>query len=373
LFVRKVIYFAPDSSDQAVFRRVEGLQSLNVSVLLCAFHRERYNREKPLSCESINLGLLNDRSYLRRVALIFRSIAVVVLNQESIKDAEFFYARNLDMLLLTLTIKFLLWKRVKVVYEVLDIRAIQTKKSFFGIVVRLVERFLLKGVNYLVVSSPKFIDAWYRPLLGKNTQPFVIENKLQGFPKPIDDIEFIDHTPIVIGWFGTIRCLDSLKVLVALARERPDRILIKIAGVPSRIGRSRFLAMINGLSNIHYIGPYDASKDLPSLYTGVHFNWVSDFSDKSDNSQWLLPNRIYEGGYFQVPALSVGNSYCSEIVVERSLGVNLAELSSGALVEFFDNMNAKRYSELKKIMKANKSANFVDCNDILKKILFGEP
>jgi hypothetical protein len=69
----------------------------------------------------------------------------------------------------------------------------------------------------------------------------------------------------------------------------------------------------------------------------------------------------------------VGSSYCSEIVVERSLGVNLAELSSGALVEFFDNMNAKRYSVLKKIMKANKSANFVDCNDILKKIVFGEP
>ena len=41
--------------------------------------------------------------------------------------------------------------------------------------------------------------------------------------------------------------------------------------------------------------------ELAAMYAGVHFMWSVDHADKELNSKWLLPNRLYEGNYFDTP------------------------------------------------------------------------
>ena len=48
--------------------------------------------------------------------------------------------------------------------------------------------------------------------------------------------------------------------------------------------------------NIVYGGPYRNPDDLEEIYRPIHFICAVDYLDEGTNSDWLLPNRIYEGG-----------------------------------------------------------------------------
>lgn len=364
-----IVLFAPDSSDQAVHRRVYGLQSVGGDVTAYSFRRQRYNRDKQLACKNIPLGVIRDGNYLYRAVLILTAILKIFSNAAAIRKAEIFYARNLDMLFLLILAKSFFGAQGKVIYEVLDIRRIQTGTGIASSAVRLLEKFLLNRVDSLVVSSRKFLSEWYQPLLKNGSKAYVLENKLHRAPAVNLEESALNLPPIVIGWFGTLRCIESLTALIELAKARPDRIKIKLAGVPSRIGEDAFLALIAGIENIEFCGPYDASKDLPLLYQGIHFNWVSDFSDKEVNSKWLLPNRIYEGGFFQVPAIAVGDSYCSDYVIENVLGVRLPDCMPETLLSFFDGLESDKYSLLRTGVTGNRREQFVDNNELLTEII----
>jgi len=55
--------------------------------------------------------------------------------------------------------------------------------------------------------------------------------------------------------------------------------------------------------NMHYLGRYVSPDDLNSIYEDVDLIWAGDYHDAGFNSKWLLPNRLYEGGYFATPVL----------------------------------------------------------------------
>jgi succinoglycan biosynthesis protein ExoL len=62
-------------------------------------------------------------------------------------------------------------------------------------------------------------------------------------------------------------------------------------------------ALIADEPRIQFGGAY-AQADLASLYAQVHFVWSVDYMDQGLNSDWLLPNRIYEGSFFNTPAIA---------------------------------------------------------------------
>ena len=73
---------------------------------------------------------------------------------------------------------------------------------------------------------------------------------------------------------------------------------------------------------MRFRGAY-AQTDLASLYGTRDFTWAIDYSQHGQNSDWLLPNRIYEGGYYNCPAIARDGTETSAWLKARGAGILL--------------------------------------------------
>ncbi|MGR5543340.1 hypothetical protein ACPV5V_32785, partial [Vibrio campbellii] len=71
---------------------------------------------------------------------------------------------------------------------------------------------------------------------------------------------------------------------------------------------------------IEFLGPYVFPDDLADIYNNAHFNWTLDFFEQGGNSEWLLPNRIYEGGLFALPPLYRAGNYTAQVLDSLQIG-----------------------------------------------------
>lgn len=278
------------------------------------------------------------------------------------------YVRNLDLAFLALVAKFLTRSRAPLVYEVLDVHPGLTKKGPRAALLRWLERAVLKRCELLVVSSPAFLNHYYRPVQGYKADTFLLENKwpherfcLQPRKIPCD---LADNHPIwTIGWFGNIRCHESLDVLTELADELPDRVRIYIRGCASLLGEEKLMNTIRDRDNMIYEGAYRAPDDFPAIYSKVHFNWCGDLGD-GDNSLWLLPNRLYEGGYFGIPALAIASHETGRVVRDRQLGLSLDVPLVTSLKKALLEMTCDEYLRIRQRIEATPVSHFVDTGEM---------
>ena len=68
------------------------------------------------------------------------------------------------------------------------------------------------------------------------------------------------------------------------------------------------ISIVHAAPGITYTGPYDRARDLRRLYEEVDFAWAVDYYEAGGNSEWLLPNRLYEGGYFRTAMIASAKS-----------------------------------------------------------------
>ena len=76
-----------------------------------------------------------------------------------------------------------------------------------------------------------------------------------------------------------------------------------LRGYPAGTIAEEFDSLLGDLPNFEFGGSYFYPDELSEMYAEIDFNWAFDMSDPNGNSAWLLPNRIYEGGCFGVPAI----------------------------------------------------------------------
>jgi succinoglycan biosynthesis protein ExoL len=95
---------------------------------------------------------------------------------------------------------------------------------------------------------------------------------------------------------------------------------IYLRGLPTETGLEYFQKAIAAHPNMTYGGEYRNPEDLEEIYGRVHLTWAFDFLDEGTNSSWLLPNRIYEGGYFGSVALTASDTQTAEKVRDEGLG-----------------------------------------------------
>ena len=165
--------------------------------------------------------------------------------------------------------------------------------------------------------------------------------------------------PWKIGWYGVIRCRTSLDALAALVRDHPGLVEVTIAGKISQNLIDIFDTIVSAAPGISYVGPYDRAHDLKRLYEGVHFAWAVDYYEAGGNSEWLLPNRLYEGGYFRTPMIASAHSQTGKWLAGHDAGVLLGEPLSSALPEFFRKLDVARFGMVRRHMAALPDALFV--------------
>ena len=364
----RVIYVAPDCTDGAVRRRARGFLDAGVELISFCFRRHRYNVDFVPDWPNIELGVTTERRLLARVLAVFRSLKTSYDHRRTWRSASLLYARNLDLAVLTLIGKALTRSRAAFVYEVLDVHPATTQSGIRGVLLRWLERRVLARSRLLVISSPAFLRHYFQPIQGYRGESFLLENKwpsteMSALARRLD-WGLADQEPIwTIGWFGNIRCPESLEILTALADAFPTRIRIYIRGCATLLGEGKLLEVVRERDNMIFDGEYNAPGDLREIYSHVHFNWCIDLCG-GKNSLWLLPNRLYEGGFFGIPALAIGNQETGRVVRERNLGISLDIPVVEHLSRILSTITREEYGRLRRGIEGLPEANFVDYGDM---------
>lgn len=327
---RKVLYFGFDAAHTSVRRRMRQIDEVTQLVGL-TFRRTRYNSDYVPEWDNIDLGLLKDGHYAERMLVMMGAFRKIVANKARLQDADLVIARNLDLLALAQLARSVGVFKAPIVYDVFDVRSVLLKQSSQAWAMRLAERRMLARCALLVVSSPGFLEDYFRPYLGYSGPSLFLENKVDLDILPDDpeiraawrDADRARRGPkdnsFVLGWVGALRCARSAEMLCEVARALPW-LSIRISGKATYCSAERFVAQFEGLPNIHYTGEYWFPTGLYDVYRDIDLNWDFDLSKHGVSGQWLLPNRLYEGGYFGVPHLAESGSQTGAYVEQTGIG-----------------------------------------------------
>jgi succinoglycan biosynthesis protein ExoL len=364
-----VIYFASDSTDGKVIHRIDGLMKLGFNVVGCSYRRDKYNREFTPFWNNIDLGIAADHAYARRILGLFAGLCRLWLHRRTISDADLILARNIDMAVLAFLARALASGRAPVVYEVLDVHRFFLGDRLLNRTLRILERWVLRRSAALIVSSPAFVSEYFQPMQNYRGRWFLLENRVPAAAarrrgRTSTSASRGRGQSWVIAWSGTLRCLRSLDILVAVARRNRGRVEIHMRGRPTELELAAFLERIEDEPNVFYGGPYKSPDDLADVYASVDLNWCIDLYDAGKNSDWLLPNRLYEGGAFSVPALALSGTETARVVSALGTGWVLAEPLVESLTALLTALTPETYAARRQRFAKLPPETFVETNEL---------
>ena len=321
-----IAFFGHDAADAAVRRRVKAFQSDGLKVIGFMMRR----REVVPEWDNVDLGLTRDGAFIQRFRQIFAGARKAAAEVDRLKSADVLYARNLDMLACAFLAKRYAKLKTPVIYESLDVHRLLTRKDIIGKVFRGLERALLKRSKGLVVSSPGFLKNHFDRYYAGDFKAFLVENRLSADrdmgarPEP-DAQNGAGQDKLVIGWVGMLRCQRSLDLLCQLADAFPDTLEVRLHGIPARTEIPVFEPEIDKRPNMTFHGRFQSPEDLRGIYDALDVVWAGDFMEAGFNSVWLLPNRIYEGGYYATPSIAPAGTETAEWIIRNECGFVIDE------------------------------------------------
>lgn len=323
-----ILYLAHDLDDNAIWRRVSMLKAGGAEVTLAGFRRD----EGALPGPAIVLGKTQNGRMVQRAGLVARAVRQAARQLGHLDRPDVILARNLEMLAVGARTRGLWTESPGLAYEVLDIHRMMLGGGLRARGMRAVERRLARGVGMLVTSSPGFVREYFTPYrqLPEGADVRIVENKVNGFdlaPGAVALTPELRGVP-TIGWFGILRCARSLEVLDAATRARPGSLRVLLAGRPALDVIPDFHARLGANPDLDFVGPYRNPDDLGRLYGAVDFAWLVDRYEAGQNSDWLLPNRLYEGGLYGAIPLALQGTEVARRVAELGIGVVLPHLTA---------------------------------------------
>ena len=366
---KTIIFFGHDSGESTIIKRANSFTASGWRVIGFMFKRIRGVEARPPSWENVELGVTVDLHYWKRVTKLLYAIVMVAMNGRRLRGSQVFYARNIDMLFVAVVSRYITRSKALLVYEALDIPRAMLGGSSVNRTMRWLERRLLEPCDLLVVSSPEYISRYFAPVQGYRGPWRLLENKISATQMAGQRIQRVYPravpTPWVIGWFGVLRCVRSVELLCSIARRLGEKVVIHVRGqaseeyLPSRVIHKAAALY----PNFRFLGPYVSPYDLPSIYSQIHFSWCIDYLDAGTNSDWLLPNRIYEGGLFGAVALARENTATGNMVRQNQLGYAFDEPLEQSIADFIDSMSVNEYLKARSVIEAKDISMFVDQSD----------
>lgn len=339
--------FAFDCTDGRVIKRMRSFQGLGVELLGFTFRRQRYNRGYVPEWDNVDLGTVPDRGYGLRLLHMVRALFRIWRRRAWLAEADVLYATNLDNTFLALFARRFAARSSRVVMEVADIRAVMLGTGVKSRLFRRVERFALNHCDLLVTTSPGFVRNYFEPVQRYHGPTFLLENKLfpPHVPEPVATSPLEARPEVwVIGYFGALRGERSWDVIVDVAERAGDAVMFYLRGVPTAIDRERFFGDVRRLPNVVFEGEYRNPEDLAELYGRIHFVWCFELANESHNSRWLLPNRLYEGGFLGVPQLAPRGFQVGDVIEEMGIGWTFDAPYGESVSRFLESLDVASYN-----------------------------
>ncbi len=363
----RVLYLAHDLDDSAIWRRSEMLRRGGADVSIAGFRRG----EGALAGPAVVLGQTRNGRMAGRALAVLRTLPGLARRLKGGGPPEVILARNLEMLALAVSLRRR-FPEARIVYELLDVHRLLLGQGAVSRAMRAVEAGLLRQTALVLVSSPGFQRNYLTPFQRPARAVMLVENKPLAMTEPPAQEPRPAEGPIRIGWFGILRCAWSLAALDRLTRAAPGRYRALLRGRPALDVLPEFHATVAANPDLSYLGPYRWPDDLAAIYAGVDLAWLIDRYEAGGNSDWLLPNRLYEGSvHGAVPLALAGTEVADRL---RALGIGVIvgapqEEAVGAALAALDHaaLTALR-TALRALPRATWEAGPADCRALVQRL-----
>ena len=267
-----------------------------------------------------------DRQLGRRVLSVLQARLRLGEFGTHLAGATVVMSRQLETLVLARAARARFAPGAMLVQECLDVHHLLVGGGLLNKALRRLGGWLLRDSDLLLVSSPAFLREHLAPAHGAALpQVLLVENKVLGSELAAQEGEAVATIPAGppwrIGWYGVIRCRKSLELLAALVRQLPGQVEVEIRGRPSLNVIPDFDALVAATPGLRFLGPYDRRRDLAPMYRGVHFAWAIDYYEAGANSDWLLPNRLYEGSLHGAVPIALARTETGRWLAGRQAGL----------------------------------------------------
>ncbi|WP_372675302.1 glycosyltransferase [Aquicoccus sp.] len=339
----KLVVFGFDAAEAAQRRRIRAYMECGFEVSGFTMRRANMTHDAEPFWPNVDLGQTRNAAMAQRIWRILAALPILWRHHGRLAGARTIVARNLDMLIIAAAARRMMRPRPRLVYEVLDIHDIMTDGGPGGRLARRVERSLLKRTDAIIVSSPAFEREYFGPVQAWTGDVKLLENKLWigegvGPDRPAPDDARTPGRPFVLGWVGTLRCPKSLDILLEMTDRLGSGVELRLHGIVHHHMLPDFEQVVAARANVTCHGPYDYPDGLEQIYRGCDAVWVQDLWQWGTNSTWLLPNRIYEAGYFGCPSIAVAGTETGRRVA-RGLGWTVPEPTADALVSLLRSLS----------------------------------
>ncbi len=346
----RIAVFAFDLTEASQIRRIKALRALGHDVSSISYRRGNMNADFTPDWPDLPLGTQPNENLRRRFFGLGKAVLKVLRRPAIFKQADVIIARNADLLALASVLRILLRRQdTPLIYECLDIHSLFTRPGIIGRIARRAERALLNRTSMVIVSSPGFVRNYFHPVQGYDGPIALIENKLWFDGPPLARPKRprpADGSPLVVGSVGSIRCQTSLDILCQTADRMGGDLKIALFGNVHRHALTDFDAQIARHPNVHYYGPYRYPGDLGQVYRACDLVWAQDLWQQGGNSDWLLPNRIYEASWFGCPSIAVHGTETGRRIETDGLGVTVSEPTADALTRTLGDLSKDKITAM---------------------------
>ncbi|MFD1746719.1 glycosyltransferase [Rhizobium helianthi] len=333
-------------------------------VCVAGFQRERNGLSDLEGVKTIVLGHTADGRLAQRVSAVIKARLALSRLLAGLKRPDVVIARNLEMLALSGAASGHFGGRLPVVYECLDIHRLLLDQGMKGRVLRAAEARFARHASLLATSSPAFVENYFKPLSGLDLPVLLLENKVlalegAGASWPPQPRMPMQGEPWRIGWFGAIRCRKSFEILSRFAEEMEGRVEVVIRGRVSPHEFSDFEGMVARSPHVSFHGAYKNPEDLADIYREVQFVWAIDFFEEGLNSEWLLPNRLYEGSLHGAIPIALSSTETGRFLKRRGMGLLLDHADPDSLTTRFFNLTPQYYLTLMDQLRQSEASQWM--------------
>lgn len=373
----RVLYLVHDLDDAAVWRRAAMFRLGGARVDLVGFRRQ----SGLLPGDARVLGQTRNARMAERALSVLRQRLRPGPGLAEADRPDVIVARNLEMLALAVPLRRRLASgdHVPLVYEVLDIHRLLVGGSAAARGLRRIERSLCRDVDHLLVSSPAFLREHFEVHWNNLPPTTLVENKVF-LPEPLTPRArrpAAPAGPLRIGWFGILRCRVSLDCLDAMTRADPGHYEISLRGRPALDELPDFHERVAANPDLRFGGAYDYPNDLARIYGEVDLAWLVDRYDAGRNSDWLLPNRLYESGLNGVPPIGLEGTEVASKMNELGIGVTLSEATAEAARVALSPLTPNRLDTLQtrqaSVPNSTWATSEAECRDLVERITYSAP
>lgn len=370
----KVLYLVPNLADAAVARRIAMLRQGGAEIDVAGFRRAGTDVPDLDVQAYLELDETHDARFVQRLVATARARGSARSWATRLSPPDLIIARNLEMLSLAGRLREVWPNRPPIVYECLDIHRLMLRRDAIGWAMRGAERYWGRQASLLLTSSPSFLRNYFDIYGGPRAE--IVENKVLWDGAARGHNPALAPTtgqgPLRIGWFGALRCARSLAALGQLADAMAGGVEIVLRGRPALTEFDDFLATVSEGEHVRFEGGYRNPHDLAGIYSEVHLAWAIDFFEAGQNSQWLLPNRLYEGCLHGAVPIALAGTETAAFIERLGIGIVLPDIEPQTLRAMLGSLTPERLTTLAEAVAALHPTHFAaaadDCRALVKKL-----